>query len=104
MAYSRSTKGRDIAHNENGRRLISQVLAKKNNPLLKDLQFKYLDRTLLEAPIHQGVNTSVTLKARLFALIGEVVQIECYTTKNRQGHWLIDGQEIEGDRVIGESI
>jgi hypothetical protein len=31
---------------------------------------------VLEAPIHQGVNTSGTLKDPLFALLGDVVQIE----------------------------
>jgi hypothetical protein len=59
---------------------------------------------LLAARIHQGVNTSVTLKDRLSVLIDEVVQIERYPLKNLQDHWLIDGQEIEGGRVIGEAI
>jgi len=52
--------------------LSPEYSTKKNDPLLKDLQFKYLEDALLAARIHQGVNTSVTLKARLFVLIGEV--------------------------------
>jgi hypothetical protein len=37
-------------------------------------------------------------------LLGEVTQIEPYTLKNVQGHWLIDGQEIEERLVFGASI
>ena len=45
----------------------------------------------------------VSVKVRLFVVIGEVVQIERYTLKKVGGYWLIDGQEIEGDRVIGKA-
>jgi hypothetical protein len=46
----------------------------------------------------------VSVKVRLFVVIGEVVQVERYTLKNVGGYWRIDKQEIEGDRVIGRTI
>jgi hypothetical protein len=46
--------------------------AEKNAPLLKDLQFKYLDGTALETTT-QGMKASVTLKVQLFVLIGESI-------------------------------
>jgi hypothetical protein len=36
--------------------------------------------------------------------IPQVVQIEWYSLKNVEGNWLIDGQEIEKDRVIGRTV
>lgn len=75
----------------------------KNAPLLKDLQLKYLDAKVLEEE-SKGVNASVTVQVRLYLVIGEVVQVERYTLKNVAGHWLIDGQEIEEDRVIGRTV
>lgn len=47
---------------------------------------------------------SVTVKVRLFVVIGEVRQIERYTLKNVEGVWLIDDQDIQHDRVIGRSV
>jgi hypothetical protein len=52
----------------------------------------------------QGEKASVTLKVRLFMVIGEVRQVERYTLKNVEGHWLIDGQAIQEERVIGRTI
>jgi hypothetical protein len=46
----------------------------------------------------------VTIKVRLFVVIGEVRQVERYTLKNVDGAWLIDGQEIQHDRVIGRTV
>jgi hypothetical protein len=46
----------------------------------------------------------VTVKVRLFVVIGEVIQVERYTLKKVGGFCRIDGQEIEGDRVIGKSV
>jgi hypothetical protein len=40
----------------------------------------------------------------LFVVIGEMIQIERYTLKNIEGHWLIDGQEIQENHVIGRTI
>jgi hypothetical protein len=47
---------------------------------------------------------SVTVKVQWFVVIGEVRQIERYTLKNMEGHWLMDAQEIQEDRVIGGTI
>jgi hypothetical protein len=77
--------------------------AAKNNQLFKDLQFKYLYAKVMEEE-HDGVTASVTLKVRLFMVIGEVRQVEHYTLKNVAGHWLIDGQAIQEERVIGRTI
>ena len=77
--------------------------AAKNDQLLKDLQFKYLYAKVMEEE-HDGVTASVTLKVRLFMVIGEVRQVERYTLKNVAGHWLIDGQAIQEERVIGRTI
>jgi hypothetical protein len=52
----------------------------------------------------QGKKASVTVKVRLFVVIGEVIQVERYTLKKVGGFCRIDGQEIEGDRVIGKSV
>ena len=77
--------------------------AAKNDQLLKDLQFKYLYAKVMEEE-HDGVTASVTLKVRLFMVIGEVRQVERYTLKNVAGHWLIDGQAIQEERVIGRTV
>jgi hypothetical protein len=52
----------------------------------------------------EGVNATVTVKVRLFVVIGEVRQVEQYTLKKVDGHWLIDDQDIQADRVIGRSV
>jgi hypothetical protein len=52
----------------------------------------------------QGKKASVTVKVRLFVVIGEVVQVETYSLKKVKGQWRIDSQEIEEDRVIGKSV
>jgi len=83
--------------------LSQKQWVEKNEPLLKDLQFKYLEATVLEEE-HDGEKASVSAKVRLFVVIGEVVQVERYTLKNVEGHWLIDGQEIQEDRVIGRTV
>jgi hypothetical protein len=74
-----------------------------NEPLLKDLQLKYLDGKVLEENT-QGVNASVLVQVRLFLVIGEVRQVETYSLKKVKGHWRIDSQEIQEDRVIGRTI
>ena len=38
----------------------------------------------------QGEKASVSVKVRLFVVIGEVVQVERYTLKNVGGYWRID--------------
>jgi hypothetical protein len=83
--------------------LSQKQWVEKNEPLLNDLQFKYLDGKVLEED-HDGEKASVSVKVRLFVVIGEVVQVERYTLKNVEGHWLIDGQEIQEDRAIGRTI
>jgi len=83
--------------------LSQKQWVEKNEPLLKDLQFKYLEATVLEEE-HDGEKASVSAKVRLFVVIGEVVQVERYTLKKMDEHWLIDGQEIQGDHVIGRTI
>ena len=75
----------------------------KNEPLLNDLQFKYLDGKVLEEE-HDGVNASVTVQVRLYLVIGEVRQVETYSLKKVEDHWRIDSQEIQEDRVIGRTI
>ena len=77
--------------------------AAKNNQLFKDLQFKYLYAKVMEEE-HDGVTASVTLKARLFKVNGEVRQVERYTLKKVGRDWLIDGQEIQEERVIGRTV
>ena len=52
----------------------------------------------------KGGTASVTVKVQWFVVIGEVRQIERYTLKNMEGHWLMDAQEIEKDRVIGRTL
>ena len=83
--------------------LSQKQWVEQSAPLLKDLQFKYLEAKVLKEE-HDGENASVSVKVRLFVVIGEVVQVERYTLKNVEGHWLIDGQEIQEDRVIGRTI
>ncbi len=75
----------------------------KNETLLKDLQFKYLDGKVVEEETND-VNAFVTMNVRLYLVIGEVRQVETYRLKKVEGSWLIDGQEIEDDRVIGRTI
>ena len=77
--------------------------AAKNDQLLKDLQFKYLYAKVMEEE-HDGVTASVTLKVRLFKVNCEVRQVERYTLKKVGRDWLIDGQEIQEERVIGRTI
>ena len=72
-------------------------------PLLKDLQFKYLEWKILEEKRVEKT-TSVTVQVRFYLVIGEVRQLETYTLKNVQGRWLIDGQEVQEDHVIGRTI
>ena len=43
-------------------------------------------------------------KVRLFVVFGEVVQIERYMLTNVDESWLIDGQDIQDDRVIGRTV
>ena len=83
--------------------LSQKQWVEKNESLLKDLQFKYLDGKVLEEE-NEGVNASVTVKVRLFVVIGEVVQVETYSLKKVKGHWRIDAQQIQEDRVIGRTI
>jgi len=52
----------------------------------------------------KGGTASVTVKVRLFVVIGEVVQVERYTPKKVEGHWLIEDQEILADWGIGRTI
>jgi len=66
----------------------------KNDQLLKDLHFKYLDTMVLDEEREDEIS-SPTVKSRRFVAIGEVVQIERYTLQNVDGHWCIDGQDIE---------
>ena len=75
----------------------------KNAPLLKDLQFKYLEGKVLEETSDE-ITATVTVLVRLYLVIGEVKQVERYTLKLVAGHWLIDGQEIKEDHVIGRTI
>ena len=75
----------------------------KNDQLLKDLQFKYLYAKVMEEE-HDGVTASVTLKARLFKVNCEVRQVERYRLKKVGRDWLIDGQEIQEERVIGRTV
>ena len=46
----------------------------------------------------------MSVKVRLFVVIGEVVQVERYSLKKVKGPWRIDSQEIQEDRVIGRTI
>ena len=75
----------------------------KRAPLLKDLQFKYIEWEILEEN-RDEVTASVTVQVRMFVVIGEVRQVETYSLKLVEGHWLIDGQEIRENRMIGKSI
>jgi hypothetical protein len=75
----------------------------KNAPLLKDLQFKYLEWKILEEDRNE-VTASVTIQVRLFLVIGEVRQVETYSLKKVEGHWLIDDQQIHDDHVIGRTV
>ena len=83
--------------------LSQKQWVEKTEPLLNDLQFKYLDGKVLEEE-HDGVNASVTVQVRLYLVIGEVRQVETYSLKKVKGHWRIDSQEIQEDRVIGRTI
>jgi hypothetical protein len=83
--------------------LSQQAWIEQHDQLLKDLQFKYLEAKVLDEEQKAGQAT-VTVKVRLFVVIGEVRQIERYTLKNVEGAWLIDDQDIQHDRVIGRSV
>jgi hypothetical protein len=61
-------------------------------------------RTAQRPAIQIFRNATVTVKVRLFVVIGEVRQVEQYTLKKVDGHWLIDDQDIQADRVIGRSV
>jgi hypothetical protein len=74
----------------------------KNETLLKDLQFKYLEWKILEED-RDEVTASVTVQVRLYLVIREVRQVERYTLKNVDGSWRIDSQEIQEDHVIGRN-
>jgi len=52
----------------------------------------------------QGEKASVSVKVQLFVVIGEVVQVIRYSLKNVGRDWLIDGQEIQEERVIGRTV
>lgn len=75
----------------------------KKASLLKDLQLKYLEWKILEEE-RDEVTASVTVQVRLFVMIGEVRQVETYSLKKMEGHWLIDDQQIQGGQVIGRTI
>ena len=75
----------------------------KNAVLHKDLQFKYLEWKILEED-RDEVTASVTVQVRLYLVIGEVRQVETYILKKVKGHWRIDRETIQGDRVIGRTI
>ena len=77
--------------------------AEKNAALLKDLQFKYLDGKVLEEESDE-VTATVRVQVRLFLVIGEVRQVETYALKKVEGHWRIDAQQINEDRVIGRTV
>lgn len=47
------------------------------------------------------MSAASTRKVRLIVVIGEVVQVELYTLKQVDERWLIDGQKIHDDRVVG---
>jgi hypothetical protein len=83
--------------------LSQKEWVENNEPLLKDLQLKYLDAKVLEEE-HDGVTASVTVQVRLYLVIGEVRQVETYSLKKVKGRWRIDSQEIQEDRVIGRTI
>jgi len=83
--------------------LSQKQWVEKNETLLKDLQFKYLEWKILEEETND-VNAFVTMNVRLYLVIGEVRQVETYRLKKMEGSWLIDGQEIEEDRVIGRTV
>jgi hypothetical protein len=83
--------------------LSQKQWVEKNEPLLNDLQFKYLDGKVLEEE-HDGVHASVTVQVRLYLVIGEVRQVETYSLKKVKGHWRIDSQKIQEDRVIGRTV
>ena len=83
--------------------LSQKQWVEKSAPLLKDLQFQYLDGKVLEEE-HDGEKASVSVKVRLFVVIGEVRQVETYSLKKVKGHWRIDSQEIQEDRVIGRTV
>lgn len=46
----------------------------------------------------------MSVKVQLFVVIGEVVQVIRYSLKNVGRDWLIDGQEIQEERVIGRTV
>jgi hypothetical protein len=77
--------------------------AATNNQLFKGLQFKYLYAKVMEEE-HDGVTASVTLKVRLFKVNCEVRQVQRYRLKKVGRDWLIDGQEIQEERVIGRTV
>jgi hypothetical protein len=72
-------------------------------PLLKDLQFKYLEWKILEEDRGEAT-ASVTVQVRLYLVIGEVRQVETYSLKRVKGHWRIDHQQIQEDHVIGRTL
>ena len=81
--------------------LSPEYSTKNNDPLLKDLQVQ-IPGSDAAGGAHSSRREHLTdAQGPAVCADGEVVQIECDTTKNGQEHWLIDGQEIEGDRVIG---
>ena len=75
----------------------------EERPAAQGPSFKYLDEKVLEEET-QDENASVTVKVRLFVVIGEVVQVERYTLMNVQEHRLIDDQQIHDDQVIGRTL
>ena len=75
----------------------------KNATLLKDLQFKYLDGKVIKEESDEAIAT-VTVQVRLYLVIGEVRRVETFTLKKVEGRWLIEGQEIQEERVIGRTI
>jgi len=82
--------------------LSKKEWVEQNTSLLKDLQFKYLEAKVLEEE-HDGVTASVTMKVRLYLLVGEVRQVETYSLRKVKGHWRIDAQAIQGDHLIGRT-
>lgn len=83
--------------------LSHQDWVNQHEGMLSQIGFKYLSATVLAIDV-QGQEATVTFKVRVSLVIGEVVQIERYTLRMREGQWLINEQQIEDDRVIEKTI
>jgi hypothetical protein len=83
--------------------LSQQDWIEQSLPFLHALQFQYLEGKILEEDSGE-LTATVTVQVRLYMVIGEVRQVETYSLKKVDGHWRIDTQEIQEDRVIGRTL